>query len=43
LQLSLPCVPCMSPRCLYAKPLECLRALPPSAAVQAITARLGKC
>ena len=41
LQARLPCVPCLKPRCAYAKPLECLRALPPSAAVQAVIARLG--
>ena len=41
LQLSLPCVPCLKSRCRYAKPLECLRALPPSAAVQAAMARLA--
>jgi lipopolysaccharide heptosyltransferase I len=27
LQLSLPCIPCLSSRCRYTKPLECLRAL----------------
>ena len=31
LQLDLPCVPCLKPRCAYAKPLECLRAIPPAA------------
>lgn len=41
LQLSLPCVPCLKPRCTYAKHCECLRALPPSAAVQAVISRLG--
>lgn len=41
LQLSLPCVPCLKPRCTYPKPLECLRALPPSAVVQAAMARLA--
>jgi len=28
LQLNLPCVPCLKPRCRYVKPLECLRGLP---------------
>jgi lipopolysaccharide heptosyltransferase II len=41
LQLPLPCVPCLRPRCTYEKPLECLRALPPSAAVQAAMTRLA--
>jgi hypothetical protein len=41
LQLPLPCVPCLSSRCTYPKPLECLRALPPSAAVQAAMAQLS--
>ena len=40
LQLSLPCIPCLKPYCIYPKPMECLRALPPSAAVQAALARL---
>ena len=40
LQLSLPCVPCLKPYCIYPKPMECLRALPPSVAVQAALARL---
>lgn len=30
LQLSLPCVPCMHPRCTNPKPLECLTALSPA-------------
>lgn len=42
LQLPLPCVPCLKPRCRHHKPLECLRALSPTAAVQAVLARLGK-
>jgi len=41
LQLELPCVPCLKPRCTYARYCECLRALPPSAAVQAVISRLG--
>lgn len=36
LQLDLPCVPCMKARCSYAKPFECLRALPASAVVSAV-------
>lgn len=41
LQLDLPCVPCLKPRCAYAKPLECLRALPPAAVFEAVQKRLG--
>jgi heptosyltransferase I len=41
LQLRLPCVPCLKSRCTYAQPLECLRALPPSVAVQAVLTRMG--
>ena len=41
LQLPLPCVPCLKSRCGYSKPLECLRALPPAAAVQAVLTRLA--
>jgi lipopolysaccharide heptosyltransferase I len=41
LQLQLPCVPCLNSRCWYSKPMECLRALPPSAAVQAALDRLA--
>jgi lipopolysaccharide heptosyltransferase II len=40
LQLDLQCVPCMKSHCRYYKPLECLRALPPSAAFAAAQARL---
>ena len=29
IQTSLPCVPCMKPRCSYFKPLECLNAITP--------------
>ena len=29
LQLELPCVPCMTDSCSFARPLECLRALAP--------------
>ena len=41
LQLNLPCVPCLKPRCSYVKPLECLRAIPPSAVFGAVQRRLG--
>jgi len=41
LQLDLPCVPCMRSRCRYAKPLECLRALPPERVFRAIEAKLN--
>ena len=41
LQLNLPCVPCFKPRCAYAKPCECLRALPPSAVFDAVQKRLA--
>lgn len=40
LQLALPCVPCMSSRCRYFKPMECLRALPPAAVFDAARRRL---
>lgn len=40
LQLNLPCVPCLKPRCGYAKPFECLRALPPAAVADAVQKRL---
>jgi lipopolysaccharide heptosyltransferase II len=29
-QLSLPCVPCLKPRCVFVKPLECLNAISPA-------------
>ena len=35
-QLTLPCVPCMKPRCHYTKPLECLRALSPETVFEAV-------
>jgi lipopolysaccharide heptosyltransferase II len=41
LQLPLPCVPCLKSRCTYEKPFECLRALPPSAVLEAAMARLN--
>jgi len=40
LQTNLPCVPCLKPRCTYAQPLECLRALSPAAALAALQTRL---
>lgn len=42
LQLDLPCVPCLKPRCAYAEPMACLRALPPAAVFNAVQARLGR-
>ncbi|MEI7939421.1 MAG: lipopolysaccharide heptosyltransferase II [Verrucomicrobiota bacterium] len=41
LQLNLPCVPCLKSRCGYAKPFECLRALPPAAVFAAVQERLA--
>ena len=40
LQISLPCIPCLSSRCTYSKPIECLRALPSRAVIQAVQKRL---
>ena len=40
LQHQLPCEPCMRPRCSYSKPLECLRALPPSLVLERLQSRL---
>jgi lipopolysaccharide heptosyltransferase II len=42
LQLDLPCVPCMRSRCTYFKPFECLRALPPAVAFDAVNRRLAE-
>lgn len=42
LQLNLPCVPCMSPRCTHAPALECLRALPVQAVVEAARRHLNR-
>jgi lipopolysaccharide heptosyltransferase I len=39
-RLDLPCVPCLKPRCAYARPLECLRAISPAAVVDAVQRRL---
>ena len=41
LQLNLPCVPCLKARCGYAKPFECLRAIPPAAVFEAVQKRLA--
>jgi heptosyltransferase I len=41
LQLSLPCVPCLKPRCHYHQPLECLRALTPATALETVVKRLA--
>jgi lipopolysaccharide heptosyltransferase II len=41
LQLNLPCVPCLKARCGYAKPFECLRAIPPAAVFDAVQRRLS--
>ncbi len=40
LQLNLPCVPCFKSHCGYAKPFECLRAIPPAAVFDAVQRRL---
>ena len=40
-RIDLPCAPCLSPRCAYVKPLECLRAIPPAAVLDAVQRRLG--
>jgi len=37
LRVELPCSPCLKPRCTYAKPDECLRALSPAL----VAARVG--
>ncbi|MCX6927856.1 MAG: glycosyltransferase family 9 protein [Verrucomicrobia bacterium] len=41
LQLNLPCVPCFKSHCVYTKPFECLRAIPPSAVFNAVQKRLA--
>jgi lipopolysaccharide heptosyltransferase I len=41
LQLELPCVPCLKKRCRFIHPLECLRALPLSALLDAVRSRLS--
>jgi lipopolysaccharide heptosyltransferase II len=35
-RIELPCAPCLSPRCRFERPLECLRALRPGAVISAI-------
>ena len=40
-RIDLPCAPCMSPRCRYVKPLECLRAIQPAAILDVVHRRLG--
>jgi heptosyltransferase I len=40
LQLDLPCVPCLKPRCTWVRPFECLRALSPAAAFAAVQRQL---
>jgi heptosyltransferase I len=42
LQLDLPCVPCLKPRCRYFRPLECLRALSPEAVFTAASRQLAQ-
>ncbi len=42
LQLDLPCVPCLKPRCHYARKMECLRALPPEQVVRAALRHLNE-
>lgn len=39
---SLPCVPCMKPRCRNADPLACLTRITPAAVAEAVAARLEK-
>jgi lipopolysaccharide heptosyltransferase I len=41
MRIDLPCAPCLSPRCAYVKPLECLRAIPPAAVLDAVHRRLS--
>lgn len=41
LQHSLPCVPCLSSRCTYPKPVECLRAIPAERVLDAVLKQLG--
>ena len=39
LQTALPCVPCLSSRCRYEKPMECLHAIPPERVAAEVRAR----
>ncbi len=41
LQLSLPCVPCMKPRCRWPRPVECLKALLPEAVFERVAGILA--
>ena len=41
LQLTLPCEPCLRPRCSYFKPVECLRAISPDTVVDVVQRRLA--
>ena len=41
IQLSLPCVPCLKSTCAYEKPVECLRAILPSAVCAHVRRRLA--
>ena len=40
-RIDLPCSPCMTPRCAYVKPLECLRAIAPAAVLDVVHRRLA--
>jgi len=42
LQMDLPCVPCLKPRCHYDKPFECLRALSPATVFEAVDRQLRR-
>ena len=39
-RIALPCAPCLNPRCAYVKPMECLRAIPLAAVLDAVQRRL---
>jgi heptosyltransferase I len=36
-RIDLPCAPCLKSHCTYAKPMECLRAIPPETVFQRAT------
>lgn len=40
LQYSLPCAPCLKPRCAWAKPMECLTAISPAMVMERVHQRL---
>jgi heptosyltransferase I len=42
LQFNLPCIPCLSHRCTYPKPFECLKALSPKTVLQTVQAHLAR-